>query len=72
MDDAIEGLTSICQWSIEFNNTTYNIASYVTAAILSILLVFVVWALSTNKENAKAYVITWFILLMFAITFILK
>lgn len=72
MDEAIQGLTSINAWSVEFNATSYNIANYITAAILAISLIFVVWALATNKDNAKTYLIAWFIALIFSIVFILK
>lgn len=72
MDEAIEGLTAINQWSVQFNTTANNIASYIAAAILSVLLIFVVWALANKKDNGKTYLITWFVLLIFTILFILK
>lgn len=72
MDEAIEGLTAINQWSVQFNTTANNIASYIAAAILAVLLIFVVWALANKKDNGKTYLITWFVLLIFTILFILK
>lgn len=72
MDEATEGLTAINQWSVEFNSTSYSIAGSVTAAMLAVSLVFVVWALATNKDNARTYLITWFVALIFALLFILK
>lgn len=71
MDDAIDGLTSISRWSVDFNTTTNNIVGYSAAAILGVLLVFVTWALATNKDNGKTYLITWFVLVIFTILFIL-
>lgn len=72
MDDAVEGLNEINAWSGEFNATSYNIAGYIAAAILGVSLIFVVWALATKKDNAKTYLIAWFVGLIFAIAFILK
>lgn len=71
MDDALEGLTSISRWSVDFNTTTNNVAGYIAAALLGVLLVFVIWALATNKDNGKTYLITWFVLLIFTVLFIL-
>lgn len=72
MDDAIDGLTSINRWSVDFNTTTNNVAGNIAAAILGVLLLFVVWALASNKENARTYLITWLVLVIFTILFILK
>lgn len=72
MDDAVEGLNEIKTWSGAFNTTSNNIAGYVAAAILGVSLVFVVWALATKKDNAKTYVIAWFVGLIFTIAFILR
>lgn len=72
MDEAVEGLTEINSWSGEFNTTSFNVAGYIAAAMLAVSLVFVVWALATKKENARSYLIAWFVALIFTITFILK
>lgn len=72
MDEAIEGLTEINGWSVEFNSTSYNIAGYVVAAMLGVSLVFVTWALASKRENARSYLIAWLVALVFAILFILK
>lgn len=71
MDDAMEGLGEINAWSGEFNTTSGNVAGYIAATILGVALVFVVWALATNKENAKTYLIAWFVALVFTIAFII-
>ncbi|MCM1612110.1 hypothetical protein [Phocaeicola vulgatus] len=72
MNDAVEGLTEIQGWSAEFNTTSFSIAGYITAAMLAISLIFVVWALATKKDNAKTYLIAWFVALIFSIVFILR
>lgn len=72
MNDALEGLTEINSWSVDFNSTSFNVAGYIAAAMLAVSLVFVAWALATKKENAKSYLIAWFVALIFTITFILK
>lgn len=72
MDEAIQGLTEINSWSSDFNTTSFNVAGYIAAAILAVSLVFVVWALSTKKDNARTYLLAWFIALIFTITFIIK
>lgn len=72
MDDAVDGLTTINAWSGEFNATSFSVAGYITAAMLGVSLIFVVWALATKKDNAKTYLIAWFVALIFAIVFILR
>lgn len=72
MDDAVEGLTEIKGWSGQLNTTSYSVAGYIVAAMLGVSLVFVVWALATKKENARTYLIAWFVALIFTILFILK
>lgn len=72
MDEAMQGLTEINSWSSDFNTTSFNVAGYIAAAILAVSLVFVVWALSTKKDNARTYLLAWFIALIFTITFIIK
>lgn len=72
MDDATEGLNAIKSWSGEFNTASNNVAGYVAAAMLGVSLVFVVWALATKKDNAKTYLIAWFVALVFTIAFLLK
>lgn len=72
MDDAIDGLTAINSWSGDFNTTSFEAAGYIAAAMLAVSLIFVVWALATKKESAKAYLIAWLVALIFTIIFILK
>lgn len=72
MDEAMQGLTEINSWSGDFNTTSFNVAGYIAASMLAVSLVFVVWALSTKKENARTYLIAWFVALIFTITFIIK
>lgn len=72
MDEAVQGLTEINAWSGEFNTTSFNVAGYIAAAMLAVSLVGVVWALATKKDNARTYLIAWFVALIFTITFILK
>lgn len=72
MDEAIEGLTEINAWSGEFNSTSFSIGGYIAAAMLAVLLIGVVWALATKKDNARTYLIAWFVALIFTITFILR
>lgn len=72
MDDATEGLRAISSWSGEFNTASNNVAGYVAAAMLGVSLVFVVWSLATKKDNAKTYLIAWFVALIFVITFVLR
>ena len=55
MNDAVEGLNQIKGWSGEFNNTSFSVAGYITAAMLGVSLIFVVWALATKKDNARTY-----------------
>lgn len=72
MDEAYDGLTELSQWSTDLSATTNNIAGYIISAMLSVALLFVVWALATNKNNAKTYLIAWFVALIFALIFVLK
>lgn len=72
MDEAVDGLSEIGRWTSDFSNTTANVAGYVTAAILMIALIFVVWAIASNKNNAKSYLIAWFVALIFALIFVLQ
>lgn len=71
MDEAYEGLTEISQWSTEFSSTTNNIAGYIIAAMLTVALIPVVYAVASNKDNAKTYVLAWFVALIFALSFVL-
>lgn len=71
MDEATEGLNELVTWSGEFNTTSANIAGYIAATILGVSLIFVVWALATNKQNAKTYLIAWFIAVVFTVLFII-
>ena len=72
MNDAVEGLNQIKGWSGEFNNTSFSVAGYITAAMLGVSLIFVVWDLATKKDNARTYLVAWFVALIFAIVFILR
>lgn len=72
MDEATEGLSAINDWSGKFNATSFSIGGSLTAAILAISLIYVVWALASKRDNARTYLITWFVALIFAIIFILK
>lgn len=72
MNDAIEGLNEIKGWSGQLNTTSYNVAGYIVAAMLGVSLVFVVWALANKKDNAKTYLIAWFVALIFTLIFILR
>ena len=53
MNDAVEGLNEIRGWSGEFNNTSFSIAGYITAAMLGVSLIFVVWALHTMTSRLQ-------------------
>lgn len=72
MNDAIAGLTEISGWTTQFNASSFNLASVIAAAMLAVSLIFVVWALATKKDNARTYLITWIIAVIFTITFIIK
>ena len=72
MDEAYEGLTEISHWSTEFSSTTNNIAGYIIAAMLTVALIPVIYAVSSNKDNAKTYVLAWFVALIFALIFVLE
>ncbi len=72
MDEATEGLSEINQWAVGFNTTSYSIASYLVAALLAVSLAYVIWAVAARRDNARAYVVTWFAALIFALLFILK
>lgn len=72
MDEAVDGLTEISQWATGFSATTNNVAWYITAAILTVALIPVVYAVASKSNNAKSYVLAWFVALMFALLFILR
>lgn len=72
MDDATQGLTEILSWAGDFNSYSFKLAGSIAATLLGISLIFVVWALAMRKENAKNYLIAWFICAIFTLLFILK
>lgn len=72
MDEAVDGLTEISQWSTDFSATTNNVATYIVAAMLAVALVPMIWAVASNKSNAKTYVLAWFVALIFALIFVLR
>jgi hypothetical protein len=72
MDEALAGLSEINSFSNELNESAFNLAPYLTGAMLAISLIFVVYALSTNKPHAKEYLIGWIIALIFAVVFIIR
>lgn len=72
MDEATEGLTEISQWSTEFSGTTNNVAAYIIAAMLAVALIPMIYAVASNKSNARTYVLAWFVALIFALLFVLK
>ncbi len=72
MDEAYEGLTEISQWSTEFSSATNNVAWYIVAAMLTVALIPVIYAVASNNNNAKTYVLAWFVALVFALIFVLK
>lgn len=72
MDEAVQGLSAIRGWAGELNTTAYNLADSITAAFLAIAAVFMLWAVASKSPNARMYVIVWFVVLIFAMLFILK
>lgn len=72
MDEAIDGLTELSQWSTDLSSTTNNVAWYIIAAILTVALISVIYAVGSNSNNAKTYVLAWFVALIFALIFVLK
>jgi TctA family transporter len=72
MGEAIAGLSEINSFATELNTSSFNIAAYLIAAMLAIALVFVVYALATNKPNSKEYLTAWIIALIFAVVFVIK
>lgn len=72
MDEAVDGLTEISQWATDFSATTNNVAWYIIAAMLTLALIPVVYAVASKNNNAKSYVLAWFVALMFALLFILR
>lgn len=57
----ITDLSEIENKTQEGSDTIVKIAKYVMAAALTIALVFVVYALSTNNPHAKEYLIGWIV-----------
>ena len=57
MDEAVDGLTEISQWATGFSATTNNVAWYIIAAILTVALIPVVYAVASKSNNAKSYVV---------------
>lgn len=72
MDEAVDGLTELSQWSTDLSSTTNNVSWYIVAAILTVALIPVVYAVGSNSNNAKTYVLAWFVVLLFALIFVLK
>lgn len=72
MDDATQGLNEILNWLGDFNSQSYALAGSIASAMLGVALIFVVWALATKKDNAKSYLIAWFVCVVFTLLFILK
>lgn len=72
MDEATDGLAEISQWSTNFSATTNNVAAYIIAAMLAVALIPMIWAVATNKSDARTYVLAWFVALIFALVFVLK
>lgn len=70
MDEAVEGLSQLATFTTEINSATGDVAGNIAGTILCLLLLPVVWAVATKKDNAKIYVIAWFVLLIFTIIFI--
>ncbi|CAK7039656.1 MAG: hypothetical protein PEPC_01689 [Peptostreptococcus russellii] len=70
MDEAVSGLTELAAFTTDFNSSTGDVAGNVAGAILTLLLLPVVWAVATKKDNARIYVIVWFVLILFTIIFI--
>ena len=71
MDDATAGLTELLNYSTEMNTSMNSVAPSIAAALLGIALIFVVWALATQKQNARTYLISWVVFVIFTITFII-
>lgn len=71
MDDATEGLTQLSAWSSNFYTQSNGVASSIAAALLGVALVFVVWALTMKKENARSYLLAWIVCVIFTVLFIL-
>jgi hypothetical protein len=71
MNEAMEGLAELSQKSTALNTSVSNMSNYILAAILCVALMPVVWALATNQNHAKTYLITWFVALVFSIIFVI-
>lgn len=72
IDIAQDGLNNLTSFSNELNTTTTSLAVYIIASILLLGLIGVIWAIATQKSNAKDALIAWFVALIFAILFILS
>ena len=71
MDDATAGLTELLNYSTDMNTSMNSAAPSIAGALLGIALIFVVWALSKKKQNARTYLIAWVVCVIFTITFII-
>ena len=72
MVDATRGLIEVLNWSGHFTSQSFALAGSIASAMLGVALIFVVWALATKKDNAKSYLIAWFVCVVFTLLFILK
>lgn len=72
MDEAIDGLTDLVSWGGDLSSTSYDVGNSIAVAILVLGLIPAVWAIGNKKDNAKTYVISWFVLVIFTIIFILN
>jgi hypothetical protein len=60
----ITSLSEIEGKAKEGADTIINIAKYAIGAVLFLALIFVIYAIATNKQNAREYAIGWVIALV--------
>jgi hypothetical protein len=60
----ITSLSEIESKAKEGATTLINIAKYAIGAVLFLALIFVIYAIATNKQNAREYAIGWVIALV--------
>ena len=56
MDEAYDGLTELSQWSTDFSSTTNNVAWYIIAAMLTVALIPVIYAVGSNNNLSLIHI----------------
>ena len=67
VSDALAGLAEVQQKATETTTAGYSLGQAVFGTMLVIALVFIVYALATNKPHAKEYLIAWIVVLVFCL-----